>query len=48
MDPVGFFDPWGLSQTGGQATQAWYRAAELKHGRVCMAAFTGFLVQVTH
>ena len=46
MPPIGFFDPWGLSKTGTAGTQAWFRAAELKHGRVCMAAFVGFLVQV--
>jgi len=45
MPPVGFFDPWGLATSGSPATLAWYRAAELKHGRVCMAAFVGFLVQ---
>ena len=46
MPPVGYFDPWGLADVGSPETLAWYRAAELKHGRVCMAAFVGFLVQV--
>jgi len=45
MPPVGFFDPWGLSVDASPETLGWYRAAELKHGRVCMAAFVGFLVQ---
>jgi len=45
MPPVGYFDPWGLADVGSPETLAWYRAAELKHGRVCMAAFVGFLVQ---
>ena len=47
MPPVGFWDPMGLADSGSPATLAWFRAAELKHGRVCMAAFTGFLVQVS-
>jgi len=32
------FDPWGLSADTDEATLGWYRAAELKHGRVCMLA----------
>jgi len=42
--PVGFFDPLGLSKTSPQAL-AWYRACEIKHGRVAMLACTGFIVQ---
>jgi len=38
------FDPLGLADLGSPATLAWMRHAELKHGRVCMAAFTGWLV----
>ena len=34
---VGFFDPLNLSETDDE-TLRWYRAAELKHGRVCMLA----------
>jgi len=42
---VGFFDPAGLAAKADEETLAWYRAAELKHGRVCMLAATGFIVQ---
>lgn len=40
------WDPCGLADLGSPATLAWYRHAELKHGRVCMAAFVGWLVAV--
>lgn len=36
------FDPMGLSKIAGPETLAWYRAAELKHSRVAMAAVTGW------
>merc|ERR1719253_913406 len=36
------FDPWGLSKIASEETLAWYRAAELKHSRVAMAAVTGW------
>merc|ERR1719171_2079704 len=36
--------PLGLADLGSPATLAWFRHAELKHGRVAMAAFTGWLV----
>merc|ERR1719262_1942689 len=36
------FDPLGLSKIASEETLAWYRAAELKHGRVAMAAATGW------
>ncbi|KAJ1449150.1 chlorophyll a/b-binding protein domain-containing protein, partial [Pelagophyceae sp. CCMP2097] len=39
--PTGFFDPLGFSNTSPQAL-AWYRACELKHGRVAMLACVGF------
>merc|ERR1740121_313181 len=42
--PFGFFDPLGFSNTSPTAL-AWYRACELKHGRVAMLACTGFIVQ---
>jgi len=35
------FDPLGLSDMASPKTLAWYRHAELKHGRVAMAAFVG-------
>lgn len=43
--PVGFFDPLGLSKDKDAETLNWYRAAELKHGRVSMVAALGVLVQ---
>ena len=43
--PVGFFDPLGLSNNKDEATLNFYRAAELKHGRVCMLASLGIIVQ---
>jgi len=36
------FDPMGLSKIASEETLAWYRAAELKHCRVAMAAATGW------
>ncbi|MEM7469003.1 MAG: chlorophyll a-b binding domain-containing protein, partial [Pseudomonadota bacterium] len=39
------FDPLGLASLGSDQTLAWFRAAELKHGRVAMLATTGYLVQ---
>jgi light-harvesting complex I chlorophyll a/b binding protein 1 len=35
------FDPFGLSVGKSEETLAWYRAAELKHGRICMLAALG-------
>merc|ERR1719247_3072742 len=43
--PFGFFDPVGFTKGISDEQLRWYRAAELKHGRVCMLAFTGWLVQ---
>jgi hypothetical protein len=35
------FDPLGFTKFGSEKTLAWYRASELKHGRVCMLASVG-------
>lgn len=43
--PFKTFDPLGLATLGSESTLAWFRAAELKHGRVAMLATTGYLVQ---
>jgi len=47
---VGFYDPLGIVKKAKEdnaemATLGWYRHAEIKHGRVAMAAFVGFIVQ---
>jgi hypothetical protein len=41
----GFFDPLGLSEGKSDETLAWYRSAELKHGRVSMIATLGIVTQ---
>jgi hypothetical protein len=41
----GFFDPLKLSEGIDDEKLAWYRAAELKHGRVCMLASLGLFLQ---
>jgi hypothetical protein len=41
------WDPLELADLGSPATLAWFRHAELKHGRIAMAAFVGWLVAVS-
>lgn len=41
----GFFDPLNLSGGKSDEQLRWYRAAELKHGRVAMLATLGVIVQ---
>jgi hypothetical protein len=42
--PLPNFDPLKLSTFGSDETLRWFRAAELKNGRVAMLATTGYLV----
>lgn len=42
--PVGYFDPLGLSLGKSDEVMKIYREAELKHGRVAMAACLGWYV----
>jgi hypothetical protein len=42
--PVGFFDPIGFSKGKSDKTMTYYREAELKHGRVAMAATLGWFI----
>jgi len=42
--PMGYFDPLGLSVGQSDETMNIYREAELKHGRVAMAACLGWYV----
>ncbi|CAB9498676.1 Fucoxanthin-chlorophyll a-c binding protein [Seminavis robusta] len=42
--PLGVFDPLGLIEDGNQERFDLLRMYELKHGRVCMLAVTGYLI----
>jgi hypothetical protein len=41
---VGYWDPLAIGEKTKEEI-AWFRHAEIKHGRIAMAAFVGFLVQ---
>jgi len=42
------FDPLELSTMGSASTLAFFRHAEIKHGRVAMAAMVGLLFHINH
>lgn len=42
------FDPLGFTKNATPEQLTWYRMAELKHGRVCMLASLGQIVQYFH
>merc|ERR1712013_783278 len=44
QDPVGFWDPAGLSSEGSEEVFKRRRAVEIKHGRVSMYACIGYIV----
>ena len=45
IETGGPFDPLGFGKNCPPEQMQWYRAAELKHGRVCMLAALGQITQ---
>lgn len=45
IETGGVFDPLGFGKNCPPEQMQWYRAAELKHGRVCMLAAAGQITQ---
>ena len=45
IETGGLFDPLNFGKNCPPAQMQWYRAAELKHGRVCMLAALGQITQ---
>lgn len=45
IETGGLFDPLGFGKNCPPEQMQWYRAAELKHGRVCMLAALGQITQ---
>jgi len=43
--PLGFWDPLGLASKASPEKFKRWRATEIKHGRIAMAATTGYIVQ---
>jgi hypothetical protein len=43
--PLGFFDPLGLVADGNESNFDRLRYVEIKHGRICMLAVVGYLVE---
>jgi hypothetical protein len=46
QDPVGFWDPLGLSADKDEATFKRRRAVEIKHGRIAMYATMGYIASI--
>mmetsp|Transcript_15591 Transcript_15591/g.34916 ORF Transcript_15591/g.34916 Transcript_15591/m.34916 type:complete len:209 (-) Transcript_15591:534-1160(-) len=44
VGPLGYWDPLGLAKAKPEKFNRW-RAVEIKHGRIAMAATTGYIVQ---